>query len=499
MRPAILPVVLVFLLSAGVPAARHVPAQDTASAEPVLLEYKGKVGTFRKFDSLFETRRRHEVGGVVSEFSFERRARTTVYTYDITPEGTISVCGEIVHEPARLKACLKDGRNADPADLATLEKALPRAGCEIISYGTNKWGVPLDEKPTDDLPACVIQSLSAVEQLPARSVRPGDKWTREEKRKLMNCRYEFSFVRTEEKNGFTCALIESVVNLECLFVRQGAKAYFENGGTRMWFAVKEGMPVLVEGRITFKTEAGGQKDELELASRVEFVDRTGVEPAKAAELARQATSLVGVNGMLQDGILDAAYLGLVSFKKKYPDSPWKASVSHIIGTIETEFPLLLKEAPELEVAEWVVPLPQKGSGTVVPATPLPPLKSLRGKVVLIEFWASWSPPCRETAPLLLQWHESYSGRDLVVIGITACDSKTANVQKIENVCKFVEDNRIKYSIGIEGGNRATSRKYGVALIPCAFLVDRAGKVRWQGNTARKENVETMIQKLLQER
>ncbi len=490
---------MVLSVLAGAAAVNCVFAQDTGAAEPLLLEYKGEVGAFRKFESLFETRRRHEEGGLITEFAFERRARTAVYTYEVASDGSISICGEIAHEPALLKSCLKNGLKADPAEWATLEKSLPKDSCEIVSYRMNKWGAPLDEKLSDDLPACVIRSLSAVEQLPDRPVRAGDKWTREEKQKLVNCRYEFTFVRTEEKNGFICALIESVVNLECLFVRQGAKAYFENGGTRMWFAVKEGMPVLVEGRIVFKTETDGQKEELELASRVEFVAKSDTEPAKAAELVKQAAALVGLNGMLQDGILDAAYLGLVSFGKNHPDSLWKSGVSHTIVTMEREFPLLLKEAPELEVVEWIVPLPKRGSGAVVPATPPPPLKSLRGKVVLVEFWATWCPPCRETAPLLRQWHESYSAGDLVVIGITACDARTSRGQKIEDVRKFVEDNKIKYPIGVEGGDRATSKAYGVALIPRAFLVDRAGKVRWQGNSARKENVEVMIQKLLQEK
>ncbi|MDQ7778559.1 MAG: TlpA disulfide reductase family protein, partial [Planctomycetota bacterium] len=469
-------------------------AQETGDAVTLLLEYRGDRGTFQRFDSVFQTGRRHEGGGSTIEFSFERKAKTNVYVFDVGEDGAFSVCGEVAHDAAVLKSIEKNGRKPDLADIQLVEQQLPKPSIELVCYRMTKWGMPADKTPPSDLPSAVIRALSAIEQLPARPVKVGETWVREEDMDLVKSRCEFVFKGIEQKNGLECALIEGKTTIECKFVRPGATASFENGDSRMWFAVKEGHPVLVEGKITFRTDAGGRKEDLTLSSRVEFIETQKVGADKHAKLAKEAALLSAADELLREGTLDIAYTSLAGFQQEHKDSPWIGCVSSMVRNIETELPLLLKEAPELEIGEWLVPLPAKGSGTVVPKNPVPPLQSLRGKVVLIDFWATWCPPCKETIPALGALHETYSAKDLVIIGVTAVDQK----QTLEDMKKYVGDNKIKYSIGVDSPARGTALAFGVRGIPTAFLLDRNGRVRWQGSPGRGTRLEAAIQRLLQE-
>jgi cytochrome c biogenesis protein CcmG/thiol:disulfide interchange protein DsbE len=95
------------------------------------------------------------------------------------------------------------------------------------------------------------------------------------------------------------------------------------------------------------------------------------------------------------------------------------------------------------------------------------LASLRGKAVLVNFWASWCGPCRGEAPLLEQASQSYSGR-LVVLGVDYQDF-TGDARK------FVSKYHITYPIVRDGSGRWLDR-YGVTGAPETFFVNAEGKV-----------------------
>ncbi len=101
------------------------------------------------------------------------------------------------------------------------------------------------------------------------------------------------------------------------------------------------------------------------------------------------------------------------------------------------------------------------------------LASLKGKVVLLEFWATWCPPCRASIPHLQKWHDTYGGKGLVIISVTAEDAAT--------VKEFVADNKMTFPVGIDDRDK-TNTTYAIQYIPAAFLIDAAGRVIWQGNT-----------------
>ncbi|HEY9188239.1 MAG TPA: TlpA disulfide reductase family protein [Ignavibacteria bacterium] len=96
------------------------------------------------------------------------------------------------------------------------------------------------------------------------------------------------------------------------------------------------------------------------------------------------------------------------------------------------------------------------------------LSDFKGKVVIINFWATWCPPCKAEIPDFIELYKTYQKKGLVILGI-ALDNK-------EKVVKFVKDNGINYPILM--GNQEVSNLYGgISGIPTSFVVDRKGIIK----------------------
>jgi len=102
------------------------------------------------------------------------------------------------------------------------------------------------------------------------------------------------------------------------------------------------------------------------------------------------------------------------------------------------------------------------------------LSDLRGKPVVINFWASWCPPCREEAPLLEDMWREYRQKGVVFVGVDVWDSE-------ENARSFLDEYGISYPNGTSRGG-LTSVEYGLTGIPETIFVDRTGRVtrKWIG-------------------
>ncbi|MFP5205088.1 MAG: redoxin domain-containing protein [Acidobacteriota bacterium] len=119
------------------------------------------------------------------------------------------------------------------------------------------------------------------------------------------------------------------------------------------------------------------------------------------------------------------------------------------------------------------------------------LDAFRGKVVLLNFWATWCAPCQAEMPTFARWQQQYGGRGLQVMGISM-DDQAAPARKL------AEKLRIDYPIAM--GNAALGRKYGGVLgLPVTYLIDRSGAIRaeFQGGSDLGK-IEAKLKMLLQQ-
>jgi thiol-disulfide isomerase/thioredoxin len=116
------------------------------------------------------------------------------------------------------------------------------------------------------------------------------------------------------------------------------------------------------------------------------------------------------------------------------------------------------------------------------------LSDYRGKVVLVDFWATWCGPCRMSIPHLKELYAEYASQGLEIIGVAIGD-------KEELVRRFVDKQQIDYVTVL--GDQAVAMDYGITNIPTAFLLDQDGNVaaRYLGYQ-QKRVLEEAIRQLL---
>ena len=94
------------------------------------------------------------------------------------------------------------------------------------------------------------------------------------------------------------------------------------------------------------------------------------------------------------------------------------------------------------------------------------LSELRGNVVLVDFWATWCPPCRRSIPAFINLFNKYYDKGFFVLGISRENSATLE--------QYRNDNGIPYPILIDDKNVA--KEYGVKAIPHIFIIDKKGRI-----------------------
>ncbi|MEA3238518.1 MAG: TlpA disulfide reductase family protein [Candidatus Bipolaricaulota bacterium] len=115
------------------------------------------------------------------------------------------------------------------------------------------------------------------------------------------------------------------------------------------------------------------------------------------------------------------------------------------------------------------------------------LSSLRGKIVFLDFWASWCAPCREELPHVEQVTKDYTGRGVVVIGINLDRNEGA----FTGAVSFFG---LTYRQVFEGADGGVSSLYRVSGIPMSYLIDRDGIIH--GKSLRGNDLKQAIEELL---
>ena len=94
------------------------------------------------------------------------------------------------------------------------------------------------------------------------------------------------------------------------------------------------------------------------------------------------------------------------------------------------------------------------------------LSDFNGKVLILNFWATWCPPCREEIPDFVEVYNEYESEDVQFIGVSNEDISTLR--------SFVEDYNISYPILIDDEN--IMGKWGISAIPTTFVFDKNGQI-----------------------
>jgi cytochrome c biogenesis protein CcmG/thiol:disulfide interchange protein DsbE len=109
-----------------------------------------------------------------------------------------------------------------------------------------------------------------------------------------------------------------------------------------------------------------------------------------------------------------------------------------------------------------VTLPRLGGTAPVP------LSAWRGKVVVLNYWASWCPPCRDESPLLERWQKKIAPRGGTVLGVDALDVTS-------DARAFMRHYLLTYPM-LHDGDGHTQQRFGITGYPETFVIDRRGRI-----------------------
>ena len=116
------------------------------------------------------------------------------------------------------------------------------------------------------------------------------------------------------------------------------------------------------------------------------------------------------------------------------------------------------------------------------------LSDLRGKVVLLNFWATWCKPCKEEMPAMQAAYDKFRGEGFVVLAVN-------ELEDAEKVIEHIRSHGHTFLVMMDHDNRVANR-YGVVGLPASFLIDQQGIVREHifGNLLTEQRIADMVRR-----
>jgi thiol-disulfide isomerase/thioredoxin len=185
---------------------------------------------------------------------------------------------------------------------------------------------------------------------------------------------------------------------------------------------------------------------------------------------------------------------LAQVSKDFTAKTLREDITRRLKKRERQYKLLGEPAPELvDVERFLESQPKT-------------VASLRGKVVYLDFWATWCAPCLEAFPSLIEWHQDYQKEGLEILGLTRFygTAEGFNVDKateLNFLTRFKKTHRLPYEFVI-GKDNTNQISYAANAIPTTVLIDRKGIVRYieiGSGASRQAEIHAMIKKLLAEK
>jgi thiol-disulfide isomerase/thioredoxin len=185
---------------------------------------------------------------------------------------------------------------------------------------------------------------------------------------------------------------------------------------------------------------------------------------------------------------------LTNLEKDFASKNVRDDLADKLKRRERHYQLMGVAAPDLVALDQVFP------------TQRLMLADLRGKVVLLDFWATWCAPCIDAFPTMLEWKQDYGPQGFAILGVTrfygtAEGISVDNATEADFVKRFAIAHGLTYDIAI-AKDESNHRTYGAPVIPTAVLIDRKGIVRYiETGTSpyRLDELREMIEKLVAEK
>lgn len=240
------------------------------------------------------------------------------------------------------------------------------------------------------------------------------------------------------------------------------------------FSKENGLPLATHARFAAEIQVSqsGEKREIAVESECKRLATSSISKDALAKLkedvAQGATTFKALRDATTSEEPDTTAIleAIKGYLAKFPDGQYAPMLKELEKRVVSE----VERARKWAAISEGKPAPEFAT-TTVDGKPID-LKKLRGKVVVLDFWATWCGPCRQLMPAMKELYDSFKDKDFALVGISADRS-------VDDLKEYVEKEEIAWPQIFEGDGDTTTvlAKYGVNKFPTIVVVDKQGVIR----------------------